>query len=891
MKVFRFIGFILITVLLCLSACSSGSDELVEPSPKPEVTKSEITIDSSIISNGLSFSNAGGDQSISFTTTENWTLSVANTTSGTIWCTASSTSGTKGSVSVKFTVIENTDYENRSVSVTIKSGTTIKTFTISQKGTDALLVTADKYEVGQEGGQIEIEVQANIDYQMEISEAAKNWITESSTRALTTYKHKLNIAMNEDLEKREGEITFKSGDKSETVKVYQVGGAIILLSQDEYTVSDTGETISVEIKSNVEFGVQMPDVDWINGEASSRGMSSHTLKYVVAPNEGYDNRSAEIIFYDKNSDLKDTLKVVQVQKGAIVVPEKNISVAKEGGTVEVKVNTNLDFEVQIPSEVTWISQTDSRALTEKSVYLKVAENTGEESRSATITIIEKDGQVCETVEICQVGIVKAGYENGIVSIATAGTMKELLGNDYLNITSLKVVGYINGDDIYYLRKMLSASSFGPNNKGKLTHLDLSEANIVEGGGWYYSESSSSTNNEFYTSNNVIGDYMFYGCTNLQMIVLPNSITSIGSRAFFHCQALTSVDIPDNVISLGDYSFYNNLNLKTVTIGNGVTVIGSDVFRACYALTAVTIGEGITQIGSRAFGDCRALDSVYITNLSSWFNITFEDNESNPLSNGVKLYLNDEEITELVIPEDVIEIKKLAFYGYSSLTSLTISNGVVSMGATAFSHCKALSTIKIGKGLTSIGNHAFRNCDALTTIVIPDNVTSIGTSAFSECDALASVTLSNSITLIEEYAFSDCPALTSVTLPDSLTSIGKEAFCSTSLTSITLPNNIQTIGEKAFYGCRVTTLTIPSSIQTIESGAFCGCLELTDVYIYATTPPTGADNFDCGTATEGSYGNYYPIKVRVKNLHVPIRCSQIYRSSGWTNSFVYINEMD
>ena len=37
-----------------------------------------------------------------------------------------------------------------------------------------------------------------------------------------------------------------------------------------------------------------------------------------------------------------------------------------------------------------------------------------------------------------------------------------------------------------------------------------------------------------------------------------------------------------------------------------------------------------------------------------------DNESNPLSNGVKLYLNDEEITELVIPEDVIEIKKLAF---------------------------------------------------------------------------------------------------------------------------------------------------------------------------------------------------------------------------------------
>ena len=94
MKTFRFVGFALFAILMCLSACSGGGDDPIEPTPKPEVTKSEITIDSSIISNGLSFSNVGGDQSISFTTNENWTLSVASTTSGTTWCTASVTSGT-----------------------------------------------------------------------------------------------------------------------------------------------------------------------------------------------------------------------------------------------------------------------------------------------------------------------------------------------------------------------------------------------------------------------------------------------------------------------------------------------------------------------------------------------------------------------------------------------------------------------------------------------------------------------------------------------------------------------------------------------------------------------------------------------------------------------------
>ena len=158
MKTFKFIGFALFAIILCLSACSSGGDELIESNPNPEVVKSEIIIDSNIITNGLSFSNEKGEQSISFSTNENWTLSVASTTSGTTWCAASVTSGSKGNANVKFTVTENTAYDNRSVSVTIKSGTASKTFTITQKSADALLVTTDKYELNQEGGTIEIEV-------------------------------------------------------------------------------------------------------------------------------------------------------------------------------------------------------------------------------------------------------------------------------------------------------------------------------------------------------------------------------------------------------------------------------------------------------------------------------------------------------------------------------------------------------------------------------------------------------------------------------------------------------------------------------------------------------------------------------------------------------------
>ena len=823
--------WLMLAMMVCvLASCSDGgSEDPVNPTPKPEEVKTEITIDSSIISNGLSFGVAGSEQSISFSVNADWTLSVASTSSGATWCKASATSGNKGTANVKFTVDENTGYDDRSVSVTIKAGSVSKTFTITQKGADALLVTTNRYEVAQEGGQIEIEVKANIDYQMEISETAKSWITEASSRALTTYKHTFDIALNEDAEKREGEITFKSGDKVETVKVYQAGGALILLSQNEYTVSDAGETISVDIKSNVEYGIQMPDVDWITDEASSRGMSSHTLKYVIDSNEDYDARSAEIIFYDKNSDLKETLKVVQAQKDAIIISEKNFSVSKEGGTIEVKVNTNVDFEVQIPSDATWVSQTDSRALSKKSVYLKVAENTGDDAREVEIVFINKESQISESVTISQAGAVKAGYENGVVTIATAGTMKKLLGDDYLNITSLKVVGPINGDDVYYLRKMLGGSNFSEADWGKLTTLDLSEATIVEGGEYYYQNLGN-----LYTSNNVIGDYMFFRCYNLQNIMLPNNLVSIGKYAFSECNALIKTEIPNSVISMGECTFSGCKGLTSVIIGNGVDSIEYRTFDSCLDLESITIGIGVTSIDHTAFSNCSSLSSLYISDISSWCNIDID--YAFEMFNEYKLYLKNKEVTKLIIPEGVTEIKKYVFNNCKSITEIIMSKSVNTIGESAFRGCDALTSLIIGENVTTIDNAAFSDCRSLSSINIPDNVISIGSLAFEGCIALTSATIGNGVTTIEGSAFGNCSALTSV-------SIGK-------------------------------------SVKTIKSGAFAGT-SISKFYSYATEPP--------GTPR---YSEPFGKKISdAAILYVPARCGAAYKSSYWTDYFKNIIEMD
>ena len=71
-----------------------------------------------------------------------------------------------------------------------------------------------------------------------------------------------------------------------------------------------------------------------------------------------------------------------------------------------------------------------------------------------------------------------------------------------------------------------------------------------------------------------------------------------------------------------------------------------------------------------------------------------------------MYLNGEEVTDLIIPKGVTTIKDYAFYGCSGLTSVTIPNSVTSIGERAFSGCSGLISVTIPNSVTSIGLYAF-----------------------------------------------------------------------------------------------------------------------------------------------------------------------------------------
>lgn len=423
-------------------ACSGGDVTPENPEPTPKPTES-ITIPSSE-NLSPSFDAEGGSCTISFNATDAWTASVTNNRAD-AWCTVEPTSGIKGNNTITIRVKENEEADDRNAVIQLKASTTTKNINVTQKQKNALTLTTNKYQIPSKGGEFEIEIKANVKYSYTIDDKAKEWISYESSRALSTSYLKFKVAMNQG-DKREGVITITDGTLTEKVTVYQeASGPTIVLSKNEFTVASEGETITVEVSSNVDVEVQMPEVDWIK-ENKSRAFSTHTYHYVIAPNEGYDNREAEIVFKNKENNLKEKVVVRQLQEDAIVLAENEYTLSSDGGHLDFNVSSNVEFKVTVEGE--WIKQVESRGLIDKPLYFDIAENTSEDEREGKIILTGE--KIQQEIKVIQKG--KTSFDISTRAVEVDGNG----GTFELTITSN--IGYKIESNVDWVKEVESRAS-------------------------------------------------------------------------------------------------------------------------------------------------------------------------------------------------------------------------------------------------------------------------------------------------------------------------------------------------------------------------------------------------------------------------------------------------
>lgn len=332
----------------------------------------------------------------------------------------------------------------------------------------------------------------------------------------------------------------------------------------------------------------------------------------------------------------------------------------------------------------------------------------------------------------------------------------------------------------------------------------------------------------------IENFAFRECTSLTEIVIPDSVTTLG--------VATQENFYDNP-DFGASVFYGCTALRSVTLPNGLTDLQSNTFTDCTSLETVVIKDGsaLQRIAPYAFAgsglatvDLTKANNLVLIDEYAFYNSPVEEilfGEVNEISIGGYAF-SGAKLTELVLPANIIAIGPYAFGDVATLTTVTLAEDsrLISIGegafrgtsveAFAFDHAALLETI---------GDYAFYETE-LASIVLPDSVTEVGDYAFYGCQNVTEFVMSKAIESIGDYAFSGLDKITEVTIYGNNTTVGDGAFenC-TSLDTLTIENGVDSIGPSAFGFTAITNVVLPESISSLEGNPFTGCrLESLDI---------------------------------------------------------------
>ena len=339
------------------------------------------------------------------------------------------TRGVKPSV-VTLEVKENKSYHDRKVVVTIANKDAGVSVPITIDQPFNTVFTADKtaFDVDMAGGTITVNLQTNISYEVKIPEDC-DWITLSATskartagekagkgkksRAATTEAIVLRVKENPGYKDRDAVVIIGNKDAGAEIKisVHQPFTTIFKADKTAFDVDMAGGTISINMESNISYDVTIPaGCDWITmptaarKRSNTRGTVSSAVVLRVKENTSYKDREAVVTIANKEAGVSIAIYIHQPFATEFKVDKNEFEVPMEGGTVTVNVESNVDYDVSIPSGCSWITRVNtarSRATKSSVVMLRVSENTSGSDRRAVITISNSSAGVSTSITITQ----------------------------------------------------------------------------------------------------------------------------------------------------------------------------------------------------------------------------------------------------------------------------------------------------------------------------------------------------------------------------------------------------------------------------------------------------------------------------------------------------------
>ena len=456
-------------------------------------------------------------------------------------------------------------------------------------------------------------------------------------------------------------ITIPKSDNSKFAIAFDTTDIAILNGGESKTISYTitDATKNTVVKAIAQDGWK------VKVDATSTDKGTITI---TAPNPIVES---EILVFANDGSYRTVMVSLNCMQGQINIADNSINATSAGGTQEIKLTTNLDYTIEIPEDAqSWLSLApETRALREDTIVFEVTANEGMQ-RYTTVALKDEQGKILQTIIFRQLGTCTE------VHVETKGELEnELAGYDYANIESLKITGVLNDVDFLFIYRMM------PN----LKNLDIAEVNIT-----------------------ALPIQAFYKSTNVENLILPNTLITIGEEMFYQSK-LKTVVIPANATTIGNSAFEQCASLISIDIPANVETIGTAVFWGCSSLTSIEIPASVETIKASAFKGCSSLATVTFENGSQLKTI-----EGGYPSSGT--FADCTALTSIEIPASVETIEAAAFKGCSSLATVTFEKGsqlkTIGGGGSsyygAFGQLKNLMTVDMSActQVKTIGESAF-----------------------------------------------------------------------------------------------------------------------------------------------------------------------------------------
>ena len=495
-----------------------------------------------------------------------------------------------------FLIDENTEFKDREGEISITSGEITGKIRIHQaEAKPAISIETINYNVPIEGASIFIEIDANVDYYFNIPQNVY-WVELSKE---TENGIEFIVDKNNLIESREATIEFYNTE-------YNLSSAVII-KQDAYGLEDMLQTIHVATKGTLnkvlaENGIENAEYLKITGELNDvdfftlNEMAKNNLIYLdvseidiaILPNNIMKNTNLSYIilpeglieigqsaFYGSNIKMVQIPETVEIIgdyafQSCDALVEANIpSNLRELGYCAFNNCTSLQGDITIPSKIETLGRFSFKNTAIQSVTFKAGET--------PISVVNQMFADCKNLSSivfesgCLIQELEAGCFadcSALCEITIPANVKRIGKEAFLNCISLNEVKFA----------------------------DNSNLSRIEGSGSYNEDS------RMYTSSGA-----FAGCTSLQKIIIPASVTTIEASAFYGCSALSSVIFEDNsqlteigtqiYSSNNDYTQFRGIgpftgtNIESIVIPKSVKELNGGAFCGCSSLKLVRFESG------------------------------------------------------------------------------------------------------------------------------------------------------------------------------------------------------------------------------------------------------------------------------------------------------------